>query len=84
DQDGDGECEWENGKHDEDGDNIDPSELPEMALNYLAETYPDLTILHAEIEDQGKYEVTLSDGTEVHFDADGNFISAEDKEGSDD
>jgi hypothetical protein len=84
DQDGDGECEWEDGRHDEDGDNIDPSELPEMALAYLEETYPDLTILHAEIESQGKYEVTLSDGTEVHFDADGNFISAEEKEDSDD
>ncbi len=78
DQDGDGECEWEDGRHDEDGDNIDPSELPEMALAYLEENYPELTILHAEREHEGKFEVTLSNGLEVYFDADGNFLSTDD------
>lgn len=78
DQDGDGECEWEDGRHDEDGDNIDPSELPEMALAYLEENYPELTIIHAEREGEGKFEVTLSNGLEVYFDADGNFLSIDD------
>jgi hypothetical protein len=84
DQDGDGEYEWGDGDHHDDGENIDPAELPEPALAYLEETYPDLTIIHAELEHEGKFEVTLSNGMEVYFDADGNFISAEEKEDSDD
>ena len=75
DQDGDGEYEWGEGDHHDDGENIDPAELPDMAIAYLEETYPELTILHAEIEDHGDFEVTMSNRLEVYFDAEGNFIS---------
>ena len=74
DQDGDGDYDWEEEDGHDDGDTIDPSELPDMALAYLADNYPDLTIVHAEIEDEGEYEVTMSNGLEVYFDADGNFL----------
>ncbi len=74
DQDGDGDYDWEEEDGHDDGDTIDPSQLPELALAYLAETYPDLTIVHAEIEDEGDYEVTMSNGLEVYFDSEGNFL----------
>jgi len=74
DQDDDGDYDWEEEDGHDDGETIDPSQLPELALAYLAETYPDLTIVHAEIEDEGDYEVTMSNGLEVYFDAEGNFL----------
>jgi hypothetical protein len=74
DQDGDGDYDWEEEDGHDDGETIDPSQLPELALAYLAETYPDLTIVHAEIEDEGDYEVTMSNGLEVYFDSEGNFL----------
>jgi hypothetical protein len=74
DQDGDGDYDWEEEDGHDDGETIDPSQLPELALAYLAETYPDLTIVRAEIEDEGDYEVTLSNGLEVYFDSEGNFL----------
>lgn len=78
DQDGDGDYEWEEEDGHDDGETIDPAQLPDMVLAYLEETYPDLTILHAEVEDEGEYEVTMSNGLEVYFDAEGNFLSVDD------
>ena len=76
DQDGDGDYDWEEEDGHDDGETIDPAQLPELALAYLEETYyPDHTIVHAEIEDGGEYEVTMSNGHEVYFDAKGNFLS---------
>ena len=76
DQDGDGDYDWEEEDGHDDGETIDPAQLPEVALAYLEETYyPDHTIVHAEIEDGGEYEVTMSNGHEVYFDAKGNFLS---------
>lgn len=76
DQDGDGDYDWEEEDGHDDGETIDPAQLPELALAYLEETYyPDLTIVHAEIEDGGDFEVTMSNGLEVYFDAEGNFLS---------
>jgi hypothetical protein len=80
DKDGDGEFEWGDGSYHDDGDNIDPAQLPDMALAYLADTYPDLDIVHAEVESDGTYEVTMSDGLEVYFDAEGNFLSTDEGE----
>jgi hypothetical protein len=40
--------------------------------------YPELTIVRAEVEDEGEYEVTMSNGLEVYFDAEGNFLSVDD------
>ena len=78
DQDGDGDYDWEEEDGHDDGENIDPASLPDMALAYLADTYPELTILHAEMEDEGDFEVTMSNGLEVYFDAEGNFLSVDD------
>ena len=75
DQDGDGDYDWEEEDGHDDGETIDPAQLPEMVLVYLADTYPDLTILHAEMEDEEDFEVTMSNGLEVYFDAEGNFLS---------
>ena len=77
DQDDDGNYDWEEEDGNDDGDTIDPAQLPEMALSYLEETYPNLTIVHAEIEDEGDFEVTMSNGLEVYFDAEGNFLSVD-------
>jgi hypothetical protein len=84
DQDGDGEYEWGDGDHHDDGDSIDPAQLPENVLTYLADTYPDLTIMHAEVESEGYYEVTMSNGLEVYFDAEGNFVSTDEGEDHED
>jgi len=75
DQDGDGDYDWEEEDGHDDGETIDPAQLPQMALAYLEETYPDLTIVHAEIEDGGDFEVTMNNGLEIYFDAEGNFLS---------
>lgn len=77
DQDDDGDYDWEEEDGNDDGDTIEPAQLPEMALSYLEENYPDLTIVHAEIEDEGDFEVTMSNGLEVYFDAEGNFLSVD-------
>jgi hypothetical protein len=77
DQDNDGNYDWEDENGNDDGDSIDPAQLPEMALLYLTETYPNLTIVYAEIEGEGDFEVTMSNGLEVYFDAEGNFLSVD-------
>ncbi len=67
----------------EDEEDIDPSELPQIILDYIAENYPDNTIIEAEMEEEG-YEVTLNNGVELKFDEQGNFLSEEDGNGDDD
>lgn len=66
----------------EDEEDIDPSELPQIILDYIAENYPDNSIIEAEMEDEG-YEVTLNNGVELKFDEQGNFVSEEDGNGDD-
>lgn len=66
----------------EDEEDIDPSELPQVILDYIAQNYPDAVIIEAEHEDEG-YEVTLNNGVELKFDQDGNFVSEEDGNGED-
>jgi len=78
DQDGDGDYEWEEEDGHDDGETIDPAQLPQLALAYLEENYPDLSIVHAEVEDEGDFEVTMSNGLEVYFDAEGNFLNIDD------
>ncbi len=48
-------------------------DLPVSILEFVAREFPDLTIDEAEEEDNGNFEVELSDGTELIFDADGTF-----------
>jgi hypothetical protein len=67
----------------DDDEDIDPANLPQVILDYISENYPDNTIIEAEIEGDGSFEVTLNNGVELEFDADGNFLNAEDGNGED-
>jgi len=63
------------GNDDNDSSNIDPASLPQIILDYITQNYPNTTITEAEIESNGNYEVSLSNGVELYFDQDGNFLS---------
>lgn len=67
-------------------DNVE--QVPDAVLAYIAANYPAATILSIETESEDDnavtYEVYLSDGTEVYFDADGNFLLDETSTDSDD
>lgn len=78
-----GQGEDEDGNEDEDDTDINPEDLPQVILDYISENYPDNTIIEAEIEEDGNYEVTLNNGVEIEFDADGTFLNAEDGNGED-
>lgn len=69
---------------DNDDDDIEISELPQVIRDYIATNYPNNTIIEAEREDDNTFEVTLNNGLELEFDANGNFLSAEDHNGDDD
>lgn len=69
---------------DKDDEDIAISDLPQLIRDYITANYPDNTIIEAEREDDNTYEVTLNNGVELKFDADGNFVSAEDHNGDDD
>ncbi|MCG9971319.1 PepSY-like domain-containing protein [Christiangramia crocea] len=78
-----GQAQDENGDDQgEDEEDIDPSDLPQIILDYIAENYPDNTIIEAESEEEG-YEVTLNNGIELEFDQNGNLLSEEDGNGDD-
>ncbi len=71
---------------DDQGENeqdIHPDDLPDAILDYIAANYEGYSIIEAEIEEDGSYDVTLNNGVELEFDADGNFLSAEDGNGED-
>jgi len=68
---------------DEDETDINPADLPQIIKDYIIASYPNNTIIEAEIEEDGSYEVTLNNGVELEFDADGNFVSSEDGNGED-
>ena len=53
---------------------IQTSTLSQKILDYITGTYPNLTIVEAEVEDNQNIEITLSDGTELVFDSAGNFL----------
>lgn len=69
---------------DRDDEDIAISDLPQVIRDYIATNYPDNSIIEAEKEDDNSYEVTLDNGVELEFDADGTFVSAEDHNGDDD
>lgn len=59
------------------GDTVDVSELPQAATDYIATTYPDLTIqtvVHKTHGDREGWAVELSDGTILLFNAEGEFF----------
>lgn len=74
-------------QHDEDdgnnsdGGNIDPNQLPQDILQYIAENYPSEQIDHAEHEPNGHYEVELDNGTQLFFDENGTLMYQEESGG---
>lgn len=76
-----GQAKDELGDDDEDDEDIEVSELPDIIQSYIAENYPGRSIIEAELESNGSYEVSLSDGTELKFEANGKFLGADDKNG---
>lgn len=69
---------------DDEDEDIDPANLPQVILDYISENYPDNTIIEAEIEEDGSFEVTLNNGVELEFDADGTLQNTEDGNGDED
>ncbi|MFD1095554.1 PepSY-like domain-containing protein [Salegentibacter chungangensis] len=57
---------------------VNTSALPQPILDYITTNYPDQVIREAEIEDNNNYEVELSNGLELIFDAEGNFLGVDD------
>lgn len=55
---------------------VDPSALPQNILDYVAQNYPNATIVSAERDDQ-YYELELSNGFELYFDLNGNFLGVD-------
>jgi len=63
-----------------DEENIDPADLPQTIIDYLAENYPGVDIDEVEYDDDGYYEVELDNGVELYFDEDGNLIGMDDED----
>jgi hypothetical protein len=62
---------------------IRTSTLSQAILNYITINYQGLTIIKAELEDNKNIEITLSDGTELIFDTQGNFLGEDNDEDDD-
>lgn len=69
---------------DRDDDDIAASDLPQVITDYITANYPDNSIIEAEREDDDGYEVTLNNGVELEFDAEGNLEEVNDQNGDDD
>lgn len=53
--------------------NINPNELPQVILDYIASNYASETIVKAELDSDG-FDVTLSNGIKLEFSPNGDFI----------
>ncbi len=56
------------------------ADLPEVVLTYIADNYPDQTIVKAEMDTEDGmqvYNIYLDNGLELYFDMNGNFLKAE-------
>lgn len=51
-------------------------DLPAAITQYVSQNYPNQTIVSAEIDDN-RYELELSNGVELYFDLNGNFLYAD-------
>lgn len=55
-------------------------DLPETVITYIADNYPEQTIVKAEMDTEDGiqvYNIYLNNGMELYFDLNGNFIKAE-------
>lgn len=62
---------------------VDINDLPQAIIDYVAANYPGVTIEFAQMDDDG-YEIDLSNGLELNFDLNGNFLYADDYDYDDD
>lgn len=76
--------EMDDDEGEDDDDKIAVEDLPSVITDYIAANYPGTTIVEAEREDDGGFEVELDNGLELEFDADGNFVEAEMEDDDDD
>lgn len=65
-------------------EDIAPSSLPENIRNFVTTHYPGATILKAEKENNGNFEIELSNDVELIFDSNGNFLGRADDDDNDD
>ncbi|MEL7340518.1 MAG: PepSY-like domain-containing protein, partial [Bacteroidota bacterium] len=65
----------------EDETYVDPSNLPGSVQSFVGNNYPKLSIDEAKLDEecgQDVYEVELSNGIDLYFDLQGNFLGTED------
>lgn len=65
-------------------EDIAPGDLPADIRNFISTYYPGITIEDGERENNGNYEIELSNDVEIIFDADGNFLGRADDDDNDD
>ncbi|MCC8361129.1 PepSY-like domain-containing protein [Salinimicrobium sediminilitoris] len=65
-------------------EHIAPANLPENIRDFVTTYFPGTTIEEAEIENNGNYEIELSNDVELIFDADGEFLGRADDDDNDD
>ncbi len=56
------------------GEEVTADDLPVAAQDYIADNYPDLTIVYVTVKPLGAFGVKLSDGQVLLFDATGEFV----------
>jgi len=63
-----------------DDQRINADQLPDTIISYIENNYPNATIRYAEIDPDyfAYYEVKLSNGLELYFDAEGKFLGVDD------
>tara|TARA_R110000868_G_scaffold304911_1_gene566055 strand:+ start:1626 stop:2768 length:1143 start_codon:yes stop_codon:yes gene_type:complete len=62
---------------------INPAMLPLVAMDYLVSNYDSYAIMSVNLEEDGDYEVTLDNGTEIYFNSLGIFLNSGNAYGSD-
>lgn len=80
DDDDDDDCDDDHEQYGDDDDQlVNVSELPQPILDYVTQNFPNTTIIRAEYDrdDRETYEITLANGVELYFDANGDFIRQE-------
>ena len=65
-------------------EDILPGDIPANILDFIATYFPGATIEEAELENNGHYEIELSDDVELIFDADGEFLGRADDDSNED
>ncbi len=75
----------DNDDDDDFGDeDIAPEDLPANIRDFITTHFPGATIEEAERENNGNYEIELSNDVEIIFDANGNFLGRADDDDNDD